>query len=240
MGVRSGISRRGNIAPVSGITSDRPPPRRQNPALVAGAVLSLLAAAAIAVPLGFLLLWGIDPGFRPVPSAIVVALILAALCYGLVSLARKWFFGPSWWIASIPVGVAVVAAIVTYEDAGGPSRDRSSRSERAMLSAIRPFPGSRAGSVRTDAESSSDWGISVVNPPESYTTSRTDQLPPHVSARRAANFYAAELRAHGFRVYRFLLHIPVEGTVHLGGHRGSTFLEIDVSPLGEAALSTTS
>ena len=79
-----------------------------------------------------------------------------------------------------------------------------------MLELISPYPGSRAGTVRTVARTSSDWGISLWNPPESYETTRADILPADAVGERVAAAYRRELRAHGFgQITAFRLHLPL-------------------------------
>jgi hypothetical protein len=195
------------------------------------AVVCMLIATAIAVPAGVIAIFAVDPGYTPRPVAALLLLVPAAAIYGLVRTAARRLGVALGWLLVVPLGAAAASTIFLVATApAGPDRDRSERLERAMLEQIAPYPGARSTSVSADAQSSSDWGISFLNPPESYLTSRIDQLPPGRRPHRVADVYERELRAHGFRVYRFAVHYPVEGSVHLGGHRGAEFLEVTISP----------
>ena len=180
-----------------------------------------LVALSLAFVVGALLTLFVDPGYSVYPNALVLA-VVPAVALGLL-LRRS-----SRRVAVLAVAAALVGGSVLVLTApSGPDRGRTTRTEQALLELIPPYPGSRAGAVRTEARTSGDWGVSLWNPPDSYETTRKDVLPADAVAERVAAAYQRALFARGFRqITAFRLHLPLGFEVDAA--RGEGQVEIQV------------
>ena len=180
-----------------------------------------LVALLLAFVLGALLTLFVDPGYPVYPNALVPAVVPA----GALGLLLRRSFGR---VAVLALAAAVLGGTVLVVTApSGPDRGRAARTERALLELIPPYPGARAGAVRTEPRTSSDWGINLWNPPASYETTRKDVLQADAVEERVAASYGRELRAHRFRqITAFRLHLPLG--YELDAVRGEGRIEIQV------------
>jgi hypothetical protein len=181
-----------------------------------------LVALLLACVLGALLTLFVDPGYPVYPNALVPAVVPAVALGVLLRRSSRQ-------VAVLAVAAAVLGGAVLVATApSGPDRGRAVRTEQSLLGLISPYPGVRAGAVRTEPRTSSDWGINLWNPPESYETTRKDVLQADaVEERVAAAAYGRELRAHRFRqITAFRLHLPLG--FEIDAVRGEGRIEIQV------------
>ena len=180
-----------------------------------------LVALLLAFVVGALVTLFVDPGYPVYPNALVPAVVPAVVLGVLLrrSSAR---------IALLALAAAALGGTVLVATApSGPDRGRVARTEQALLGLISPYPGARAGAVRTEPRTSSDWGINLWNPPKSYETTRKDVLRADAVEERVAAAYGRELRVHGFRqITAFRLHLPLG--FEIDAVRGEGRIEIQV------------
>jgi len=180
-----------------------------------------LVALLLAFVVGALLTLFVDPGYPVYPNALVPAVVPAVVLGVLLrrSSARIALLA----LAAAALGGAVLVATAPSD----PDRGRAARAEQALLGLISPYPGARAGVVRTEPQTSSDWGINLWNPPESYETTRKDVLRADAVEERVGAAYGRELRMHGFRqITAFRLHFPLG--FEIDAVRGEGRVEIQV------------
>jgi hypothetical protein len=177
-----------------------------------GLVPLALVAGAAAVA-------AVDPGYSPRPLPGLFALAFAAACVGVARSRR---------LLALAAAVAVAGGLLVYARApDGLDRAAYARSEAAWLAAVRPYPGATAGRTQIEAQSSSDWGITFLDPPETYVASRTDTAPAGVAGKRVADFYVRQFRAEGLRTSRWTLHVPGR-PIDVNGWRGAGGVSVEI------------
>jgi len=184
-----------------------------------------LARRALAPPLAFAVGWlatlFVDPGLPTYPTALVVAVVPALLLVVVGHRATPELLAVCA-VCAVAGGVVLVATAPSRPDRGAIAREH-----RAVLAAVRAPDDVREGVPHTRMQSSGRFGVSLVNPPDGYVTTRVDRLPHGAVEQDAAAEYLRVVRRAGFRqISTFRIHFPLG--FEIDARRGATSLEIQV------------
>ena len=186
------------------------------------------ALVLLSVVGGALAIFGIAPGYELEPFPTFAALACACLCFPLARALARSGVRPLV-LAAVILGPAGAAAGWLYASAPKAiDRHAYTAVETALLARVGAYAGS-PGPADTEPATSSDWGITFFNPPETYLTSRRDALPPTARLPEVTRFYAEQLRGAGLDVSHFTLHLP-PAEEEVDGERGAVLISAVIAP----------